>query len=289
VLEGEIVEEGGGGGDSSNGLIKTAYAFVDALDYRGKVPGRKRRTTLAMRAVAAFKAGWTEQTLADYLDLGGAQVDAAAAVYGHRLSEDELPEPPRPLAAVRSLLPPACSACMEEHPGAQTNLRLRLRDGQPCPDCHPSIVGTPAPVQDGSDGGMWDRAMNRAHNRMALTGTDATVAGWMALSSQLSRQEAENMPSAWLPKPSTTDQRVQQAIDAGKRLQARHDAQSSHSGGYQPARVNGVWERLGDEAANGLRPEGAEQIRHCGECDEYTRTRGDDHGLCPKCHPAMRF
>ncbi|MFF2437949.1 hypothetical protein ACFVU4_27920 [Streptomyces sp. NPDC058107] len=283
-IEGVVIE-GGGGGDSSNEFIKQAYVFVDALDYRGKVPGRKRRTTLAMRAVAAFEAGWTEQTLADYLDLGGAPVNAAAAVYEHRLREDELPEAPTPLAAGRAL-PPACSNCLDEHPGAQTNLRLRIRgDGQPCPDCHPSVVGT----KDSSDGGMWDRAMDRARNRMATdnwqgTGTDDRVAGWMSLAADSTEREA--MLNSPTPRPSTTDQRVQQAIDAGKRLQARHDA---HSGGYQPARVNDVWDRVSEEATNGLRPDGADGIPHCGECDEYTRTRGDGHSLCPKCHPVLRF
>lgn len=293
MIEGELVEEGGGGWDSSNGFTKRADAFVGALDYRGKVPGQKRRATLTMRVVAALKAGWTEQTLGDYLDLGGAPVNSAAAVYEHRLREDELPEAPTPIAAGPSA-PPPCAECFEKYrEAAERNMRLRMRDGKPCPDCHPSVVG----LQDGSDGGMWGRAMDRAQTRMASggdwsgAGTDERVAGWLSLASDLTEREAMlNMPTR---KPSMADQRVHHALDVSRQLQAEHDAQQRQAGNAPSSRD--IWERMKQQAANGLRPDGADGHPYCGSCDEYTRTREveDENGKhfepCGRCHPALSF
>lgn len=290
VLEGEIVEEGGGGGGDSIGFIQRAEAFVAALDYRGKPPGQTRRAKLCTRVVAAFKAGWTEQTLADYLDVSNdPSVRNPAAVYDHRLKGDELPEPPTPLvAAGRSQLPPPCAECFDTYrEAAEKNLRLRVRDGKPCPDCHPgSEEYRSRHAFEDADDGMWGRAMARARARNASgnwqgTGTDDRVAGWMALAADLTEREAMlNGPT----RPSTTDQRVQQAIDAGQRMQARQDAQN----GYQPYSNNG-WDEMNREAANGLRPDGADDSPHCGECDEYSRTRGPDNSPCSRCHPMLRF
>ncbi|MEV0492365.1 hypothetical protein [Streptomyces atratus] len=284
-----VIEEGGGGGGSDsfqeiNKNGERVSPFLDSLDFRGKVPSKKQRLKLVALVAAAFTAGWTEQTLGDYLDLGGAAVNSAAALYLHRLGEDELPDPPAIIAGGRPL-PPPCAQCFETYrEAAQTNLRLRMRDGQPCPDCHPSVVGT----KDSSNEGMWDRAMG-------LTGTDATVAGWMALSKNLGRQEAEHMPTAWLPKPSLTDQRVHQSIEAGRRMQAAHDARTN-PGGHKPYSGAG-WDAINQQVANGTRPDGADRIPHCGdaECDEYSRTRmrdgfnGPEMSLCARCHPAMQF
>ncbi|MEH0417854.1 hypothetical protein [Streptomyces sp. B21-083] len=69
-----------------------------------------------------------------------------------------------------------------------------------------------------------DLAEHEAHwlNRQqqgGLTGTDATVAGWAAVADQL--------------RPSTTDARVQGALDLGRQMQAEHDAAR---GGYQSYR-----------------------------------------------------
>lgn len=36
-------------------------------------------------------------------------------------------------------LPPCCSLCLDENPAARINPRLRWRDDQPCPDCHPDM------------------------------------------------------------------------------------------------------------------------------------------------------
>lgn len=66
-----------------------------------------------------------------------------------------------------------------------------------------------------------------------LTGTDATVMGWLTLADQLGGQD----------RPSTTDARVQQALDVGRRLQAEYDA--AH-GGYQSYRQPTPEDRAAD-------------------------------------------
>lgn len=40
----------------------------------------------------------------------------------------------------RTKLAPACAPCLERNPHAERNVRWRTRDGQPCPDCHPSAA-----------------------------------------------------------------------------------------------------------------------------------------------------
>lgn len=54
-----------------------------------------------------------------------------------------------------------------------------------------------------------------------LTGTDATVQGWLALADQL--------------RPSTTDVRVQGALDLGRQMQAEHDAAHGYQSYRQPS------------------------------------------------------
>ncbi|MGW6591382.1 hypothetical protein [Streptomyces globisporus] len=110
----ELVTDGGGGGDSffegpattepsagqgvavarpSAELHPQAEPLVAALDFRGRPPGSKQRGRLVASVAAALDAGWVEQDLKAYLDLGGAAVNSAAAVYVHRLAADELPGP----------------------------------------------------------------------------------------------------------------------------------------------------------------------------------------------------
>ncbi|MFE3489120.1 hypothetical protein [Streptomyces griseus] len=96
---------GGGGGDSLHEdrdrgaaagtpeLHPLAEPFVAALDFRGRPPGSRQRGRLVLSVAAALDAGWVEQDLKTYLDLGGAAVNSAAAVYVHRLAADELPDP----------------------------------------------------------------------------------------------------------------------------------------------------------------------------------------------------
>lgn len=274
VLEGVVIEGGGGGESDSRDITKRADKFVDRLDYRGKQPTRSQKDSLRILVGSALRDGWTEQTLTDYLDLGDAVVKSPASVYKHRLAGNERPEPPTPLAAARSQLPPPCAQCFETYrEAAQTNLRLRMRDGHLCPDCHPGSDSYQARQRDmdglaEADGGMWGRAMDRAQGRMAAdnwqgAGTDERVAGWAALAGSLEEREAAlNGPTL---KPA--------------------------SGGYQPSRPNEFWHRLDAQASNGLRPDGADRVPHCGadDCDEYSRTRGDSHTPCNRCHPALKF
>ncbi|MFJ9985336.1 hypothetical protein ACIQUD_15110 [Streptomyces globisporus] len=101
----EPAGQGGGGGDflhqdedrgaatSTSELHPLAEPFVAALDFRGRPPGSKQRGRLVALIAAALDAGWVEQDLKTYLDLGGAAVNSAAAVYAHRLAADELPDP----------------------------------------------------------------------------------------------------------------------------------------------------------------------------------------------------
>ncbi|MDU8998195.1 hypothetical protein [Streptomyces mirabilis] len=326
-------EEGGGGGESSSSEdqqqdkpLARAESFVDSLDYRGKQPGQTRRAKLTIRVAAAFKDGWTENGLRRYLDISDdPNVRTPAAVYAHRLSEDELPEaapdaalPPacwdclglNPAAATDLTLrinpitcdpcpnchpasvgqspevPPVCDACVRANPAAQFNIRFRYRviDGvhQGCPDCHPTLVARQA-TQDGADGGMWDRAMDRARQRMQTgdwrgAGPDERVAGWAAVADQLR------------DSPSKTDQRVHQAVQAGRRLQAQDDRRKA---GPKLGRnySNDVWQQPADPAK-------AAKIPHCGDpnCDPVTRLKTEPDwtgeprtAVCGDCHPAMKF
>ncbi|MGW0169505.1 hypothetical protein ACWDWT_30655 [Streptomyces sp. NPDC003343] len=144
-------EEGGGGGEDSSSEeqdkpIARAVAFVESLDYRGKPPGQLRRTTLQMRVVTAFQAGWTEHGLRRYLDISDdPKVRNPAAVYEHRLSADEIPAAAEAETVVGQL-PPACASCLKSAPESAHNVLLRRNyldpiGGGPCPRCHPDSVG----------------------------------------------------------------------------------------------------------------------------------------------------
>jgi hypothetical protein len=82
----------GGGGVSPSEQNPGAEPLVAALDFRGRPPGAKQRGRLVALVAAALDAGWSEQDLKTYLDLGGAAVQSAAAVYVHRLGVGELPD-----------------------------------------------------------------------------------------------------------------------------------------------------------------------------------------------------
>ncbi|MCX4573082.1 hypothetical protein OHB41_07765 [Streptomyces sp. NBC_01571] len=161
-------------------------------------------------------------------------------------------------------VPDACQPCLEENPAARTNVRMRYRiiDGthQACPDCNPkriAILAAQNGQQDGADGGMWDRAMDRAQQRMqtgqTLTGTDAKVAGWMAISRQLAAEEKR-------PK-----------------LGRNYD--------------NSVWRQPADPVKAAKIPHCGNP-----NCDPVTRLKtepdwtGEEHtAICGKCHPAMQI
>lgn len=166
--------EGGGGGGSLDDSRSLAEHIAGALDYRGKVPDRRQRKTIADRLAAALDGGWSVDGLALYLDLGDAAVNSPAAVYAHRLHPDRLPDaaplpaPPRPAAGVFGALPTAAEI-----------EALTVAD----------VFATSR--RDAADGGMWDRAMARARERMngPRGGTDDRVAGWAAVGRQLAARE----------------------------------------------------------------------------------------------------
>lgn len=101
----ESAGRGGGGGDflhqdhdrgtapGTPEFHPQAEPLVAALDFRGRPPGSRQRGRLVASVAAALDAGWVEQDLKTYLDLGGAAVNSAAAVYVHRLAADEIPDP----------------------------------------------------------------------------------------------------------------------------------------------------------------------------------------------------
>lgn len=168
--------EGGGGGDSSSEEItkqcERVDAFVATLDFRGKAPSKQQRKQIGQRVMVAFTDGWSERGLARYLDISDdPAVRSAAALYLHRLGEEQLPDAGE-AEAVAAWLPPPCDACAWT-PGADTDPSVRTDSwGAPCPHCHPAKVGA-------SD---------------VLPG-DRNVQGWLALA---------NNPSDKGPKPMVT-------------------------------------------------------------------------------------
>lgn len=166
------VTDGGGGGSDLRSL---AVEITAALDYRGKPPGKRLRQTIEDRLTAALAAGWSVDGLAVVLDISGQDVDYPAAVYAHRLDPDELP-PTEPVSApqpfrggTRGPMPTAADY-------ANATLETVLGDGR----------------RDTADGGLWERAMGRARDKMAVGargGTDATVAGWDAVKRELAGRE----------------------------------------------------------------------------------------------------
>ncbi|NJP72514.1 hypothetical protein [Streptomyces sp. C1-2] len=138
-------EGGGGGGESFfeelHRQSERVDAFVRELDFRGKPLGKNQGLKIRQRLTAAFKDGWTERGLARYLDISDERnVRSAAALYLHRLSEEELPAADE-AEAIAGALPPPCTTCSFK-PGAAADPSLRISPlGGPCPDCHPDAVG----------------------------------------------------------------------------------------------------------------------------------------------------
>lgn len=133
------------------------------------------------------------------------------------------------------------------------------------------------------------RAQGGTNAGQPLTGTDATVMGWLNLADQLRREDDPAF------KPSVTDQRVRQALNVGRQMQAEADARR---GGYRPQNPNDAWDHLAQQAAAGQQPDGWETVPFCGhlDCDEITRMRQVDIGnglksltYCSSCHPALQF
>ena len=135
------------------------------------------------------------------------------------------------------------------------------------------------------------RAQGGLDATQPLTGTDATVAGWLNLAGQLGGRTGGAQS-----RPSVTDQRVQAALDLGRRMQAEADAR--RGGGYRPQSPNDAWNHIRQQADAGERPDGWEKYPHCGhpDCDEVTRMRDTDVGAgqrrpsyCSGCHPVLQW
>lgn len=125
---------GGGGGEEQH---QGPSLLVEALDYRGLRPSRTQHLKLCKLVAHALASGWTEQSLKEYLDLGTTAVRSPAAVYIHRLGENELPEPP----ATKAAATPKCDECDEDglryrDPIAETSAYrcpCRTRTDRPAP------------------------------------------------------------------------------------------------------------------------------------------------------------
>ncbi|MFE7648683.1 hypothetical protein [Streptomyces phaeoluteigriseus] len=148
----EPTDGGGGGGihslEESTKQCERVDAFLATLDFRGKAPGKRQRLELGQRVMVAFSAGWSEHGLKRYLDISDdPNVRSAAALYLHRLSDENLPDSGQ-AEAVAAGLPPIGPDCFHA-PGAATDASLRTAPlGGPCPDCHPDAV------RQSSDHGM---------------------------------------------------------------------------------------------------------------------------------------
>lgn len=161
----------GGGGGSLDSSRAIAEHIAGRLDYQGKPPGNRLRKTITDRLVAALDSGWSVDGLAFYLDLGSYRPDSAAAVYAAKLAPGELP-------AAEPVSGPAAA-----HGGVFGPLSTAAEIEAATVD---SVFG-PA-RRDTADGGLWERAMRRANERMGggpRPSTDTTVAGWGAVARQL--------------------------------------------------------------------------------------------------------
>ncbi|MFI9174884.1 hypothetical protein [Streptomyces lincolnensis] len=312
VSSADATEGGGGGSLSLEEITKQCErvdAFVTSLDFRGKQPGKQQRLKIGQRIMVAFTDGWTEHGLARYLDISDdPSIRSAAAVYLHRLSDDELPEAS---AVVDPQLPPACWDCLGLNPAAATDLALRINPitGDACPNCHPGAVGQSPEVPPACDACLEEfptastnvrmryrvidgenqacpdchpkrivvQAANSAADLFApgaeILPGDRRVHGWYKIARQLEAEEAKS------------DSRVRQAIEAGRRVQQQQGARTGRN--YS----NDVWHQPADPAE-------AAKIPHCGDldCDPVTRLKQstDENGLrsitiCGHCHPAMNF
>ncbi|WP_329220264.1 hypothetical protein [Streptomyces microflavus] len=151
-----------------------AQAFVDSLPMPGRQARKQQLEDLPRRVLVAFQRGWSEGGLYRYLDISDVpDVGSAASLYLYRLQDDQLPDNEAPpalqgtdaiVAAWMDLADPNKGAAQGQALAAmfRTEEAERLQPGR-----HP----LPA------DGGMWDRAMGRAHKRMGYTPTRPN-SGW---------------------------------------------------------------------------------------------------------------
>ncbi|MEV5420275.1 hypothetical protein [Streptomyces albogriseolus] len=311
--------EGGGGGeiDSSQEQDQKpergrAAVFVDSLDYRGKPPGSKRRRTLNTRVRAALAAGWTENGLRRYLDISDdPKVRNPAAVYEHRLSDDELPDA-GPAQAVAAGLLPVGADCYHD-PAAATDPSHRIDPitGDPCLKCHPDAVqaagrGLP-PVCDSciraNPAAQFNvrfrtRVINDVHQACpdchpnTVGGTGARAASHTA-----DDYTSGSVDDLYGPRLTGTDAKVAgwYAIASRLRAEEREHAPAAHRRTVAAPRHKPYSDDHWYQPADPVR---AAQIPHCGstDCDPVTRLKtepdwtGEPHtSACSDCHPALKF
>lgn len=168
----EATDGGGGGGD----LRSLAAHITASLDYRGAHPTKTQQQQIRDRLLAALAAGWSMGGLAVYLHLGDAPVRSAAAVYAHRLSPEQLPAPgpsPAPPAAAGGVRGPVLTGTeVESWEDAAARAAKRLDAGYRPFECPPASAYSNQGFGTG-------------------TGTDARVAGHVALTRELARREAQ--------------------------------------------------------------------------------------------------
>jgi hypothetical protein len=156
------VQEGGGGGDFD--LRSIATHITASLDYQGQMPDKQQQEKITAALVAALAAGWSVEGLAVYLSLGSYRPDNPAAFY---------------LAKLTTRLPDTVPAAAPQQPAVD----------------RPFGTG-----RDTADGGMWERAMARANQRMGggpRPGTDTTVAGWGDVARQLRTEHKPYSNDTW--------------------------------------------------------------------------------------------
>jgi hypothetical protein len=136
-----------------------AQELIRGLDYRRHpMPSTADVDRLAVLVDTAATTGLTLAELRTHCQAAITRCTTAVVPYLAGALSDYLPAP-RPAAApavtgdlppacpaclaVTGDLPPACPACLAEFPAARVNPRFRRRDGQPCPDCHPTAIAGP--------------------------------------------------------------------------------------------------------------------------------------------------
>ncbi|WP_406360334.1 hypothetical protein OID55_10985 [Streptomyces sp. NBC_00715] len=304
---------GGGGGDDSSSQDQEqeerygrAQSFVDSLDYRGQLLSNKTRLGLTFRVAAAFEAGWSDRGLLRYLDISDdPNVRTPAAVYMHRLKDDELPA----ATAADPQLPPACWTCLGISPTAATDLSIRVNPitGDPCPDCNPAAAGQAAELPPACETCLEENPASRTNPRVRYRIIDDVhqacpdcnpkrIAILAAQNSQRDgvdgdvwgRAEQRVQTGDW--RGAGPDERVAGWAVVGNQLAApaRRSSAAVRTGRRYD---NSVWQQPADPAE-------AAKIPHCGSptCDPVTRLKtepdwtGDPRtAICGKCHPAMRL
>jgi hypothetical protein len=137
-------------------------------------------------------------------------------------------------------------------------------------------------------------AIDMAETNLTWTDLAEHEAHWLHKQQQRDGLTGQEADPAF--KPSVTDQRVQQALNVGRQMQAEADAR--RGGGYRPQNLNDAWDHVRQQADAGERPDGWEKYPHCGrpDCDEITRMRDTDDGsgelrptYCSGCHPVLQW